>query len=85
MFYVYLLKSRKDGKLYIGYTENLQRRVMEHNSGESKSTAKRRPFDLIYFEGFRSKGDALRRERKLKQFKNGYSHLKKRLEESLQT
>jgi len=45
---VYILYSLKDNNLYIGYTTNIQRRFAEHQSGNSKSTAPRRPFKLIF-------------------------------------
>jgi len=83
MFYVYLLQSLKDKKLYIGYTNDLRRRFAEHNKGESKSTRNRRPFRLVYYEAFLSQIDAKNRERKLKLFKNTYNHLKKRIVNSL--
>ncbi|MDH7606000.1 MAG: GIY-YIG nuclease family protein [Melioribacter sp.] len=66
MFYVYVLKSLKDYKRYIGFTENLQRRLFEHNNGLVKSTKNRRPLELIYLEEFISKKDALLREKFLK-------------------
>ncbi|RJQ29880.1 GIY-YIG nuclease family protein [Candidatus Parcubacteria bacterium] len=47
MFYVYILKSRKDGNLYIGKTNNLERRIKEHNSGQVSSTKSRRPFVIL--------------------------------------
>ncbi|MEK6570515.1 MAG: GIY-YIG nuclease family protein, partial [Bacteroidota bacterium] len=49
-FYVYVLRSLKDGKLYIGQTNNLQERLLRHNHGRVKSTKGRRPLQLIYFE-----------------------------------
>lgn len=61
-FCVYVLKSQKDGLLYIGFTTDLHRRLTEHICGESDATAPRRPFDLIYCEFHTSKSDALRRE-----------------------
>ena len=84
MFYVYILKSKKDGKLYIGYTSNLRIRISQHNKGENKSTAHRRPFFLVYYEAFSIKSDALKREKNLKQFKNSYKKLKDRISDSLQ-
>ncbi|MFA5021739.1 MAG: GIY-YIG nuclease family protein [Patescibacteria group bacterium] len=45
MFYVYILKSLTDNKLYIGYSNNLQRRLKEHNSGKNLSTEYRRPLN----------------------------------------
>jgi putative endonuclease len=56
----------KDNKLYTGYTTNLQQRIEHHNSGSVPSTKERRPFRLIFFEGYTDKGDALRRESYLK-------------------
>jgi putative endonuclease len=83
MFYVYLIRSEVDNGLYIGYTENLKRRFEEHNSGLSKSTKLRAPFEMIYCEAYKSKTDAIKRERNLKKFKNSYTQLKKRIENSL--
>ncbi|MBK9569838.1 MAG: GIY-YIG nuclease family protein [Chitinophagaceae bacterium] len=54
--------SEKDKLLYIGYTSNLERRFMQHQNGESKSTAPRRPLKLIFAEQFLFKEDAMRRE-----------------------
>ncbi len=63
---VYVLRSQKDGLLYIGFTEDLNRRLTEHIRGHSEATAPRRPLDLIYCEYHRSKRDALRREKYFK-------------------
>ena len=49
MFYVYVLKSKKDNKLYIGYTKDLKKRIQIHNSGKNFSTAQRGPFSLVYY------------------------------------
>ena len=65
-FYVYILKSLKDGKLYIGYTNNLKSRIKEHEKGLNFSTKYRLPFKLIYFEGCLNEQDAKRRESYLK-------------------
>ncbi|MDI6641980.1 MAG: GIY-YIG nuclease family protein [Elusimicrobiota bacterium] len=83
MFYVYLLKSQKDGKLYLGLTSDLRRRIKKHNNGLTKSTKNRRPFTLIYYEAYSAFEDAKLRESKLKQFKNSYKELKKRIPHSL--
>ena len=83
MHYVYILKSGKDGKLYIGYTKNLVERIEQHNRGKNFSTANRKPFHLVYFEGFKSQKDATNREKQLKQFKSSYGQLKKRIVNSL--
>jgi putative endonuclease len=65
-FYVYVLRSIKDRELYIGYTNNLKRRLKEHERGYNFSTKFRLPFMLIYFEGCLSELDAKRRENYLK-------------------
>lgn len=65
-FYVYVLESLFDGDRYIGYTNNLKRRLEEHRRGYSFATKFRRPFKLIYFEGCLSEADAKRREKYLK-------------------
>ena len=62
MFIVYVLKSLKDGKRYIGYTKDIDRRLKEHNSGKTTSTKLRRPFIVIYTEKFSSKKEAEVRE-----------------------
>jgi putative endonuclease len=66
MFYVYILLSKRDNKRYIGCTENLDRRLAEHNSGLVKSTKNRKPLKLIYFEEYISKSDAMKREKEIK-------------------
>ncbi len=65
-YFVYILRSEKDKKLYTGHTENIDRRLIEHNSGKVKSTAHRRPLNLIYSEKFNSRSEAMWRERYLK-------------------
>ena len=71
MYFIYVLYSLKDHKLYKGYTSNLENRLKKHNSGGSKSTAKRKPFVLIHAEQFENKADALKRERYLKTLEGG--------------
>jgi len=83
MYYVYVLISRKDGKLYIGSTPDLRRRVSEHNLGKALSTAPRRPLKLIYYEAYESKDDALHREYALKRRGQARKHLMTRLENTL--
>jgi putative endonuclease len=59
---VYILFSRKDFLLYIGYTTNIEGRIENHNSGKTKSTAPRRPLELIFCEFYLFEGDARHRE-----------------------
>lgn len=61
-YYVYVLFSVRDKKLYIGFTRNVFKRLAQHNEGKTKSTACRRPLQLIYYEAHLLKKDALRRE-----------------------
>ena len=65
-FYMYVLESLKDGERYIGYTNDLRKRIEEHNKGLSFATKFRLPFKLIYFEGCLNMKDAKRRENYLK-------------------
>ncbi len=78
MFYTYVLRSKKDSKLYIGCTKDLKVRFEEHNAGYSSATSKRGPFQLVYYEACCDKKDALRRERYLKTTYGG-RYLKNRL------
>lgn len=61
-YYVYTLFSLKDRKLYTGYTNNLIRRLADHNTGQVISTSNRRPLKLIHYEYFLDKEDAMSRE-----------------------
>ena len=83
MFYVYLLCSRKDGKTYTGYTNNLRRRLAEHTNAENTSTRSRLPLDLIYYEAYLSQADAKAREQRLKMSLGARTALKRRLRSSL--
>jgi len=82
MYFVYVLFSLKDKKFYIGFTNDLERRLREHNSGKNISTKSRLPLKLLYYEAHLSKGDSSRRERYFKTTK-GKSSLKQMLRESL--
>jgi putative endonuclease len=65
-FYVYVLYSESDHQLYTGYTNNLRRRIEEHNKGKVISTKNRIPFILIYSEACLHQADAIAREKYLK-------------------
>lgn len=65
MYYVYVLKLR-NGDLYIGYTTNLQKRLVYHKLGKSRFTKSLRPLELVYSESYTDKHDATKRERHLK-------------------
>ncbi|MDJ0645238.1 MAG: GIY-YIG nuclease family protein [Flavobacteriaceae bacterium] len=70
MFYVYILSSKKDESFYIGQTNDLQRRLAFHDEGLSKYTSKKLPWVLVYYEEYKSRTEALKRERFLKQQRN---------------
>jgi len=78
MFYIYILQSKLDNKLYTGFTGNLKKRLFEHNSGGVTSTKNRRPLELIYYEAYKEKSDALKREKFLKTTK-GKLQLRKQI------
>ena len=75
-YYVYILKSKKDGNIYSGYTKNLKIRFSEHNKGRVEATKNRKPLKLIYYEAYLNQQDATKRE---KYFKTGWgrNYLKK--------
>ena len=83
MYYVYLLKSIDHEFIYIGSTNDLKNRLLEHNNGKNQSTKFYAPFKLIYYEAYVNKDDALTREYKLKHHGSVKGHLKKRLTKSL--
>jgi putative endonuclease len=65
--YTYMVRC-SDGTLYTGWTNNLEKRMEAHNSGRgAKYTKSRRPVELVYFEEFTQKSDAMSREARLKQ------------------
>ena len=64
--YVYVLQSERDGKFYVGYTKNIQKRLEGHNKGNVKSTKNRLPMKLVYWEGYLNQTDATQREKYLK-------------------
>jgi len=83
MFYIYILKSQKDHNLYIGSTNNIERRIKQHNEGKVFSTKSRVPLEIIYYEAYKSESDARKREHNLKLRSRAHAQLKKRIEDSL--
>ena len=83
MFFVYFIESKADPDfVYIGVTENLSRRVGEHNSGKSRSTKPKKPFTLLYFEAYKTRSEARKREYYLKHDFGGV-RLKKKIVETV--
>lgn len=68
-YYTYVLRSNRDKKLYIGWTDNLKERIYKHRKGLVIATRNRRPLKLVYFEACLDKQKAIKRE---KYFKTGF-------------
>lgn len=83
MYYVYIIQSTVTETIYIGYTGNLKKRIMQHNTNKSFSTKNKGPWALIYYEAYRSKDDAKEREHRLKYYGRALAQLKRRLDKSL--
>ncbi len=79
MFYIYILQSKKDKGLYIGFSTDLKRRFEEHIQGGVDATKNRIPLELKYYEAYTDEQMARQRERNLKQFGSAYTGLVKRL------
>ncbi|OGK51039.1 excinuclease ABC subunit C [Candidatus Roizmanbacteria bacterium RIFCSPLOWO2_01_FULL_40_42] len=77
-FYTYVIKSDKDDNLYVGWTVDLSRRILDHNTGKVRATKNRAPFKLVYYEACTDRKKAIERE---KQLKTGFgrAYLKRRL------
>jgi putative endonuclease len=69
MFFIYVLRRQRDCTLYVGITNNLTRRLQEHNRGHQRSTKAKRPFTLLLSEGFETRQAARARE---KYYKSGF-------------
>ncbi|MCK4734774.1 MAG: GIY-YIG nuclease family protein [Methanophagales archaeon] len=72
MYYVYVLKNRRTNWFYIGYTENLKRRLVEHKKSDNG-------IELVYYEAYIYEKHARTRERKLKQYGSAWRGLRRRL------
>ena len=83
MYFVYILKSLKNSSLYVGFTNDLKRRIKEHAEGKSKYVGHRGKWELVYYEAYKAMRDAVNREKMLKKFASSYGHLKRRIKFSL--
>ncbi len=70
MWWVYILQSETTGRFYVGHTNDLERREVEHNSGQTKSTKNRGPWKVVHREPFDAKEAAYARERQIKSWKS---------------
>lgn len=66
VYYVYVLKSTVSRRFYVGYSSDLRRRLKEHNEGRSRSDKGYSPWELVYYEAYRDKSVATKREKQLK-------------------
>ena len=75
-YFVYILRSTKEGSFYIGYTQNLETRLKQHNGGRSRYTSNKGPWEVFYFETYQDKSEAIRREKFLKKQRNVSFYMK---------
>ena len=66
MYFVYVIQSLSHNNRYIGSTDNVIKRVQEHNLGKCRYTSGRRPWELVYKETFKTRSEAMKREKFLK-------------------
>ncbi|PIR98038.1 MAG: endonuclease [Candidatus Colwellbacteria bacterium CG10_big_fil_rev_8_21_14_0_10_42_22] len=67
MYFVYSIKSfSQRNYIYVGLTNNLERRLKQHNAGRGRSTKPYRPFELLCAEQFATRAEARKREKYLK-------------------
>ncbi len=71
VFYVYILESKLSGHHYVGYTQNIAKRLAQHNSGANSSTRNKGPWVCIFAEEFTDKRLAWLREKQIKSYKGG--------------
>ncbi len=69
-FHVYVMRSRSTGRFYIGHTENLTKRIFEHNNNRTTSIKNRGPWELVHQEEYATRAEASRRERQIKRMKS---------------
>ena len=79
MFYVYIIKSVPTLGIYIGFSSNLRKRILQHNRNEVFSTKNKQPWKLAYYEAYKSEKDAREREKQLKYHGKALGQLKRRI------
>jgi putative endonuclease len=68
-YYIYILKSKRNNSFYVGSCENIKNRLEQHNNGESSSTKRFIPWELIYSERYNILSEARKREYQIKSWK----------------
>ena len=71
MWYIYIIKSVQNSKYYVGCTNNIERRLSEHNNGYNIATQKGKPWNIVHYEKFNNQQEAYSREKKIKSYKGG--------------
>jgi len=82
IYFTYVLVSEIDKSWYIGYSSNLEKRLIDHNSGKTITTNRKKPWKILYYEVSFNKEDAIAREKYLKSGM-GSRYLKNRLKNQL--
>jgi len=77
MYFVYILKSKRDGTYYYGSTADIEKRLREHNSGKMRYTKGHLPYEIHYYEEYETRKEAMNRERYFKTIE-GYKWLKEK-------
>jgi putative endonuclease len=70
VYYIYILRSVQDGRYYVGSTQDVAARLARHNSGGSRYTSTRGPWELLYSEHYETRALAVQREKQIKGWKN---------------
>ena len=70
MYYLYIAQSKKNGRYYIGSTNEPERRIIEHNAGKTKSLHYLRPLEIVFCTGYPTISEAHQMEMRLKRWKN---------------
>ncbi len=71
-YFVYIIQSEKDHTYYKGFTQNIEKRMFEHNNGLSRYTSLKMPWKLVFIQEFQTKREALIREKQIKRFNSVY-------------
>ena len=69
-YFVYILRSQKDGSYYVGLTHDIDERLLRHNQGRTNYTRAKRPWEFLYSEEFPDRSAAIKRENEIKRRKN---------------
>ena len=75
-YLVYILQSEMDESFYIGFTSDIIQRLEYHNSGKSRYTSKKMPWKLVYYEEYKTRSEAMIREKFLKKQRNHEFYLR---------